>query len=545
MKIKSTLIIIISIFIVVATIILEYHVNGFNDYNKSIISDEEYQVLLSKRTLVDTPLLDEIYIDNQKLIYDAYDNTFYCSKIDGQDFEHITEGKNQNNSIAEIIGLNQIHTAIIPNEKLILYNRHSISVSSLVISSLPFVNVFVSPETVTDLNLDETYFIEQYTEAELSIYDNRADFDGVNRTINSDIKIHARGGTTINQPPKSYRITLIDDKENTESANKKENLFGLREDDDWILYSSYSDYEKVRNVFSMNLWNKTASYHNEWNVPASNEYIFVEAFFNNRYHGLYAFTYPIDSKQLNRQDDESIIQKKGWLGSEYAQDVEYNEDLGYDWLADYFLQKGSPDSYYVIHDLFYAMTYSGDNEVIRSTVDMNNAIDLYLFYELSQAADNIYDTKLKNLFVINKQADNEFGYKLLFVPWDMDQTWGNRYVEGQGNHAITSYNMAYDYELPVNWGPVPFLIQNGDETIVDEVQARYDTLRKTVWSDDNILEMLESYEDDIYTSGAYARTMVRWPDANYYDPEVELNDFKEFVLARLHWMDEYISHISM
>ena len=199
----------------------------------------------------------------------------------------------------------------------------------------------------------------------------------------------------------------------------------------------------------------------------------------------------------------------------------------------------------IIHDLFYAMTYSGDNEVIRSTVDMNNAIDLYLFYELSQAADNIYDTKLKNLFVINKQADNEFGYKLLFVPWDMDQTWGNRYVEGQGNHAITSYNMAYDYELPVNWGPVPFLIQNGDETIVDEVQARYDTLRKTVWSDDNILEMLESYEDDIYTSGAYARTMVRWPDANYYDPEVELNDFKEFVLARLHWMDEYISHISM
>ena len=540
MKLKSTLLLTISALLLIGMIVLEYRINGITDYSKSLLSDEQYDTLLSSHELMSTALVSDIYIDDQKLIYDVNDNTFYCSKTEGVDFEKIVIEKNQTNSAFEILGFNTIKAGIINDNKIILYNRDFISVSDFVISSLPFVNITVSADTVKDLGLDETYHIDYYTGAELTLYDNRVDFDGVSRTTTSDIKIHVRGGTTIYLPQKSYRITLIEDKNNINSANKKENLLGLRNDDDWILYSSYSDYEKVRNVFSMNLWNATSKGRNQWNVDACNEYVFVEAFFNNRYHGLYALGYPIDSKQLDRQEDESIIRKKDWTASEYAMDVEYNEDFGFDWIAGYYLQKGSSDAYYPIHDLLYAMAYSQDNDVIRSTVDMDNAIDLYLFYQLTQAYDNIYDTKVKNLFIINKPANNVWGYKLLLVPWDMDQTWGNRYVDGEGNHGISSYSMSTDYELPINWGPVPFLIKNGDDKIIDEVQTRYKELRDTIWSDENIDAILSSYEDDIYHSGAFERTMNRWPDGNYYDPVSELSDFKAFAQDRLNWMDEYV-----
>ena len=538
MKVKSLIILAVSALLIIVTIVFEYRIEGITDYKKAQLTDKKYQSILSSHSLSDTPLVSDVYIDDQKLIYDVEDNTFYCSKIEDVDFKTISTEKNSTNSVFEVLGLNLIKVGLI-DDKLIMYNKDSVSVSDFVVSSLPFINITVSADTVKDLGLDDTYDISSNTEASLYLYDNRADFDGVTRSTTSDINIHTRGGTTINLPQKNYRISLVN-KKKSKTSKYKSNLLGLREDDDWILTSGFSDYEKVRNAFSMNLWHNTAKGRNQWHVDASNENVYVEVFFNNRYHGLYTLSYPIDSKQLDRQDDESIIKKKDWAPSEYALDVEFNADFEYDWIAGYYLQDGSPNAYYVIHDLLYEMAYSEDNAEIRSTVDMDNAIDLYLFYELTQAADNIYDTNVKNLIIINKPADNKYGYKLLLIPWDMDQTWGNRYVDGEGKHAISSYDMATDYELPVNWGPVPFLIENGDPDIVKEVQNRYNELRKTVWSDENIMSMLDSYEEDIYGSGAYERTILRWPDANDYGAEIGLSDFKAFVLARLSWMDEYV-----
>ncbi len=540
MKVKSLIILAISALLIIVTIVFEYRIESITDYDRAHLSDKKYESLISSHSLSDTPLVTDVYIDEQQMIYDVSSNTFYCSKIKDVDFDTISTEKNPTNSIFEVLGVDLIKVGITQDNKLVMYNKDSISVSDFVISTLPFINITIDADTVKDAGLDDTYDIGTYLGGELYLYDNRADFESRARKTTTDIKLHTRGGTTAGLPQRSYRISLIKNKKKVNSSKVKYNLLGLREDDDWILSSAYSDYEMIRNAFSMNLWKETSKGNNQWNVDASNEYVFVEAFFNNTYHGLYALSYPIDSKQLDRKDDESIIKKKDWTPSEYALDVEFNADFGYDWIAGYYLQDGSPESYHVIHDLLYDMAYSEDNDVIRSTVDMDNEIDLYLFYELTQAADNIYDTKVKNLLIINKPADNKYGYKLLLVPWDMDQTWGNRYVEGEGNHAISSYDMATDYELPINWGPVPFLMENGDETIVAEVQARYKELRDTVWSDESIMEMLNGYEEDIYDSGAYERTMERWPDGNYYDADLELSDFKDFVTSRLAWMDEYV-----
>ena len=293
----------------------------------------------------------------------------------------------------------------------------------------------------------------------------------------------------------------------------------------------------------MNLWHDMAAGNNEWNAPISNEYKYIELFINNRYHGLYALTYPIDKKQFNLSEEENLFKKKDWSGTEFSQDLE-PMDSGELWLPGYSLEEGDMSGYEQLHKLYYEMAYSGDTATIRKTCDVGNAIDFWLFYKLTQAVDNIYTSQVKNLYSATKLSNTGIdGYKLLLCPWDMDQTFGNRFVDGQGSHGITSYYNSPDYDLPIEWSPVYFLMNCGDAEIVSQVKERYAKLRETSWSDKAISKAIADYEDDIYNSGAFERTMNRWPDGNYYSPEVKLDDFEAYVLERLKYMDEYVESL--
>ena len=75
------------------------------------------------------------------------------------------------------------------------------------------------------------------------------------------------------------------------------------------------------------------------------------------------------------------------------------------------------------------------------------------------------------------------------------------------------------------------------------MKDRYQQLRSGLWSDENISAMISEYDSEIYGSGAFARTMNRWPDGNYHDPTVGLLDFENYVLARLSCMDLYIQSL--
>ena len=85
----------------------------------------------------------------------------------------------------------------------ITYNGKS-SISNLVITSLPVMNITVSKETIDTLGLDETYAIEEYEPVYMTLYDNSKEFSEKSRLIESYGKIHMRGGTTIGAPQKIF-----------------------------------------------------------------------------------------------------------------------------------------------------------------------------------------------------------------------------------------------------------------------------------------------------------------------------------------------------
>lgn len=548
--IQSIITLCFAIFVISGLLIIDSRMNPSYAW-EDVLIDETALRKYEEQTFEDTSaLFTDIYFNDEKLIYDQATDTFYYSAIEDEaEFESKTiirmpsisfkaALKQSKPKLALYTG-NTTSTAPSCEPKLIIKSGGSISISDFVFTTLPVMNINVSAETVKELGLDDTYAIDNYTSVTMSLYDNSSDFDDSYRLIETPAKIHTRGGTTIGFPQKSYRLSLLENGEDHSTKSKK-NLLGLREDDDWILYSPYSDYEKIRTVFSMNLWHDMAYDRNEWNAPNSNEYKYIELFINNRYHGLYALTYPIDNKQFDIQDEETLFKKKDWSGTEYSLDLEPT-DSGDLWLPGYSLEDGSMEGFEQLHELYYEMAYSEDPNTIRSTCDMDDAIDLWLFYKLTQAVDNVYTNQVKNLYSATKLSDTGIdGYKLLLCPWDMDQTFGNRYVDGQGNHGITSYFNSPDYDLPIEWSPVYFLMECGDEDILTELQARYDELRNTVWSDDAIKASIAKYEDAIYNSGAYMRTMNRWGDGNYYAPDKKLDDFENYLLDRLQCMDEYM-----
>ena len=105
-----------------------------------------------------------------------------------------------------------------------------------------------------------------------------------------------------------------------EPEENQQSVLGMRCDGDWMLYAGYNDQEKIRNVFSANLWYESCAENNIFDVKNGMEYRYVETFFNDHYMGLYAIGFPIDELQLELQHalksdhvSEFLLKKMRWV----------------------------------------------------------------------------------------------------------------------------------------------------------------------------------------------------------------------------------------
>ena len=548
-KLWAVAIIIISACIAIAVSYSQFSAEAISNWDSLYISDKDYTALSSSKYLQDAPLTTDIYFNDEKLLYDSIDNTFYYSLIDDDENAYSPVVELSDSSITLTVYGSSISPESIAEGvsiQLILMQGNIVSISNLICTTLPIMNVDIASDILEQGGYDDTYDILTDVPSSIYLYDNRSDFNGKSRSIICDSKIRRRGQTNAVHPSKSYRLSLLEDKNNLNGNNVKENLLGLREDDDWILYSPYRDYEKIRNVFSMNLWYDSFCKENEWSVENGTEYRYIELFINHHYHGLYALCYPIDSKQVSLKNGETLFKKNDWTHSERNIELDYQEyadGSGGEYILGGYSIKGEAgdveaNRYNDLLSLYVNMTYSTDPNVVRMTSDVTNAIDLWLYYKLTQAVDNVANGGAKNMYVTVKNSDSGIeGHKLLITPWDMDQTW--RHV-GDG---VTSQYSDPGYDMPIEWGTVSSLLLLGDSNIIADIKARYTYLRHGAWSNEAILAALDGYEQDIYGSGAFKRTQNRWPAGLYNDSSLGLSEFKDYVIKRLECMDDYVNSL--
>jgi hypothetical protein len=527
-KITGIFIILITIFFLICVLLF----NKTISYEKLLINENEYNEMISNRNYSSDLKINRLNFNGYDLILDDNENKWYYSLIKNTTSSYNPKVKYETSNDAKISILeNKITDELIEKSEtitLIVYDSYEYNIYFLVCTTLPLLNI----------SYDDNLTITKSEEISMNMYlfDNRS--SAKERVTTSTGKIKLRGSSSIAYPKKGFKISLTKESVGGNVRKNDISLLGMRKDDDWILYAGYNDCEKVRNVFSSNLWYESLASDNLFNVTNGMKYEYVELFLNNEYWGLYALGFPIDEKQLNLSKDEYstydeyIFKKINW--SSEIDSIENGDELkGYE-----IVSKNSNNGFKLLENYYKKLLQSNDITCLYKIVDINNLIDYYLFNNLIQGSDNPRGPITKNVYITMKKYNGE--YVALYTPWDLDMSFGNLWYSDAKNYTL-SYYFDYEKNFITELNSIYYLQQLNDDNIYYLIKNKYNYLRENYWSNDNISKLIDEYQDTIYNSGAFVRDMNKWPDGNYNDPNEKLSKFKEYVLQRLNYTDDFIN----
>lgn len=504
-------------------------------YLQCAINKDQFVDIIQTRVETED-LLEALIFDEERLFYDSASKTFYYSLLQGSSSAYnprveiksnyadlqiafltdgITEDQIRNNRTADVLA----------------YTEGAYCQYHLQCTTLPMMNIeCIGAEYPEGISDDP---VSMY----MTLFDNQ--YGSTNRVICSEGRIHIRGGSTRGYVKHGYDVALVQESVGSHLRKNDISLLGMRQDDDWVLYAAYNDQEKIRNVFSCQLWKDSCATDNVRGIDTGVEYRYLELFMNGEYYGLYALGYKIDQKQLQADVShgrEALYKVVTWADSSKIYATEGNgyelRGVDGDWndwsrlLMEYY-DKLAGDT--------------KDNESLYAGIDIDNAIDLYLFLNLMQGEDHVRVNQVKNLYImIRKEENGEL--TALYAPWDMDISWGNLW-DAEASLFTVPYGISADVNYVMESEYLNQLILNGDEAVWEKIFHKYWQLRTSEWSEDKINAMLDEYEAAIYGSGAYLRDMKRWPDGLYADAADGLGTFRSYVTERLQETDAYYGRL--
>ncbi|MCX4323786.1 MAG: CotH kinase family protein [Lachnospiraceae bacterium] len=501
---------------------------GESDRLENYILDEAvYDGIVSGRRECDGELLKEIMFGGESLFYDRMSHTFYYSvpEDDEHGYNPVVTLRKTGGGVKFSVREEGITDELVSSGRKITcmaYNDEAYEPYTLVVTTLPLMSIEA-----------EGYMSDADVQMEMTLFDNRADTRV--RSWESAGTISRRGRTTRSYEKTGYKVEL----------SKKLSLLGMRRDDDWVLYAGYNDQEKIRNVFSCNLWKNSCAMNNSFGIDNGVEYRYIELFINGMYEGLYAFGYKIDDKQMgvNAGADNGCIYKKVNYCSEYP--VTWTEEgtiQDYEISSRQLSADREAEKWKRLCEFYEGiLNHQDDDAWLLESIDLDNSIDMHLFLNLVQGEDNAKGPFTKNMYITARKTE-EGGYRYLYTPWDLDITWGNIWVFEEHNYTVP---YALTPEDSVIWtsGSLYELLCNGNREVRERYLARYRELRAGAWSEEALLEQLDSFEAQIFDSGAYVRDRERWVNGSYVADETRLSTFKQYVLERLAAMDDYFDRI--
>ncbi len=528
---KKTLLILITVFSVVLAAVFFVFENTqirVNQERFSSLMVEDLSVITNDRRESDT-LTNEIDFNGIPLFFDPASRTFYYSLSLFADDPYDPLVSWESNDVSIAFENRKIDDDLMKENgsiRMLIYDRNRYSVCELKCTNLPLINI----EKFYD---DPDYF---YDRSVITFYDNQT---GRYEAYDGEVRI--RGGSTTELPKPGLRIELdkvLKGDNNTEE--KYYEIFGLEKDNEFVLYTCNIEKDFIRNVFSTNLWYETCADDNDFGLKLGMSYKHCEVFINGKYWGLCALGNPISEKRnyvdLDKDSEKFLLEniyKLNFYGDRERLDY---EKYANDYLFAIKTNVEYPEAWRPYIDFIHILLDSEDEEELYRCVDMRNAIDIYLFYNLTQGWDNAWfedNLKFRNTYLVSKVAEDGT-IRFLYVPWDLDKTWGNCVEEG------LDYSMDYTADYPMVVTPIENLLEMDDPEIKELLLKRYSEFREDAWSDEKMIRYLDRYEWEVYGSGAFLRDSIRWPD-NPHDRDNDLTVFKQYVLKRLHYFDDYMN----
>lgn len=369
---------------------------------------------------------------------------------------------------------------------------------------------------------------------------------------NSFVKIKWRGGSTntADKHKRNYKIKTLN-----ENGKKQEiSLLGMREDNNWILDAGQVDLFRLRNRIATEIWNdfSTKPYYASKEPKAKSGVAgkVVEVILNNEYRGIYSLTEAMDRKELKlkKYDDKNQeFHGQLWKVSSWDKSTFWDIEKDYDNTQETWhafetkypdIEDVNPTDYSPLYEAIDFVANSNDEtfkKEVANYFDIPVIIDYQLFLETLKPIDNCGKNMYWGIYDVAKDK------KLTLAIWDLDAS------VGQDWHCSTPLHPDYvspDTELGIKeaFNLYTRLSTLNVDNYNQKVADRYHELRKTYFSEENIISKYQSYYDMLEKSGAASREESKWSkdsDIGGYPLNFknEIEYIKNWIIERLKYLD--------
>lgn len=304
-----------------------------------------------------------------------------------------------------------------------------------------------------------------------------------------------QGSSSLAYPKKNYTIKF---------DKAFEAVEGWGEEKKYCLKANYIDFSHARNVVSAKLWgqmvkSRTTVPTELANLPNGGA---VDGFpicvvINGKYQGLYTFNIPKDGWMMGMGDGTAeciMVANHHSDATKFEGLARCDEtDFEIEYVPDEDNAQWAIDS---LNRLISAVMNSDGSDmdsVVAQYVDIDSAIDFYIFTCLLSGGDNYDKNYLLSTFD---------GVKWFFTMYDMDATYG-LWWDGKG------------YDAPATAYPTLVSFRHSLVTLLkkfktDEVKARYKALRASVLTESNIIDTFSNFVTGI-PSRLYFEDTSLWP----------------------------------
>ena len=426
------------------------------------------------------------------------------------------------------------------------YRNKTMEISDDFTSNLPVVVLDTNgkePKRSVVWDSEKDYYVpiegDPYTYGEMKIYDTKEE-GGVNTLQDTprkqtDMKIKLRGNSSGNYDKKQYLI----------KTEKKENILGLGKDSDWILNVSFIDKSLIRNKLA---YEAASSF-----MPYVSDSQYCEVVWKNGdkyyYQGLYLMMESVKVGK-DRVDLPTAYENVEHPAALIRRD-RYNPNQVM--LENYGTKTKQTDNYL---GLEYPKKEDASPATIQKITDQIDKFEAALFdpdyKKMIQYRDYIDVQSFVDYFIMNEYFMNyDAGYNSTYMymdytgkihmgpVWDFDQCLAN------DAFYVTKYDTTAMHSAP--W----FKQMLRDPIFTQQIIERYQELRKSVLSDEAIVEEVENL---VYHMGpAIERDWNRWgyfyenadylqgPDTHTYSQE--LTRVVNLLQDHAHWLDEHLDSL--
>ncbi|MFX0186767.1 MAG: CotH kinase family protein [Candidatus Hodarchaeota archaeon] len=325
---------------------------------------------------------------------------------------------------------------------------------------------------IIKINFEGDLDYEEYIDCTFEV-DNCKDSNKIEQ-IDSKIRLRGSGlGWNKISPKKGYRIELKEPK----------SLLGMREDDDWLLFSLYFDYPRMRIKLAMELW-RSLLYTDPTAILPNSEYVCL--YLNGEFRGLYLLAEKNDRRLFNLENCQNNVNSSLIFQVKHETDLNYydkdvwEQDWPNEYEGIYIMDAVLYDLINFIHQPSIEVFFNCKNG-IYSKFNKQNLVDFFIFNFFIDHQDFWNH----NYFIVR----NTYPSKFFLIPWDFDRSlggyiWDTYDSDRNPESEIVKINALY-HRLLNNF------------SFREDCKNRWFELREIIWTEDQILNILEEIYDDI------------------------------------------------